>query len=124
MFSAPREKKEHDISTDILEWSQSKDHLDMHDRRYYPTPTDIQYISGKIKMLSRNHANDALSVESLVKSDIQSDVLHYQPLSRITCQPFIVLQTKEQQSELKECGKNLVFMDASYSGMYVYVLYF
>ncbi|CAC5368497.1 unnamed protein product [Mytilus coruscus] len=59
---------------------------------------------------------DSISIDTILKTDLNEHVLYYQPLSRALGQPLlIVLQTEQQRSNLFQYGKNVVFMDASYS---------
>lgn len=127
-------KKNHEALLVAKEWSEALGHEDKNNRRYFPTPKDISYLREVFTrfVVVANHKaqchgfifyrqkhldpNDALSCSRLLKTDLQDQTLFFQPLHSDKQPLIIVLQNEEQRALFSECGTNLAFVDASYSG--------
>ncbi|XP_070563193.1 uncharacterized protein [Ptychodera flava] len=118
---AMQDKKCNYILSEIQKWSQSRGYFDMHDREYYPLPSDVKYIISTVRNQPHRDADDAVSVDSIIKSDFQGKILYYQPYHKQEQQPLIIImQTPLQRDMMKKFGKTLIFVDATYSGVTAY----
>ncbi|XP_072051312.1 uncharacterized protein [Amphiura filiformis] len=104
------------ILTLTYQWAQDRGHADVNDRQFYLTPTDISEIRRKV--MSANHLgrDDTVSVEELTKNDFKDSTVFYQPINHAVDQPLIiVLQTHFMRKKMMECGRSVLFMDATNS---------
>lgn len=69
--------------------------------------------------LTHHDPNDAVSTDHLLRSVLTEEVVFYQQKSSNNDQPLvIVLQSAQQLEDFKKFGANVVFVDASYSGIF------
>lgn len=104
---------------EVGHWSSCHGHNDPKDRQFYPTPSDIKYIISRFRAQGRADENNATSVDRLLKTELCDSVVFYQPLSKESKQPLlIILQSPYQRQKAEDHGKNLVFIDATYSSIF------
>ncbi|XP_078515592.1 uncharacterized protein LOC144780925 [Lissotriton helveticus] len=110
-------RKTRDIIPLVAEWSKERGFVDSEDRRYYPSHKDIQGILYEYRKKDRQHSNDALSVNSTLKTSIIKNVIYYQPVSTLGNQALrIVVHTENQKKQFEKYGNGTVFMASTYSG--------
>ncbi|KAJ1103517.1 hypothetical protein NDU88_000940 [Pleurodeles waltl] len=110
-------RKTRDIIPLVAEWSKERGFVDIEDRRYYPSPKDIQGILYEYRKKDRQHSDDALSVNSTLKTSIIKHVIYYQPVSTLDNQALrIVVHTENQKKQFERYGNGTVFMASTYSG--------
>ncbi|XP_070546630.1 uncharacterized protein [Ptychodera flava] len=85
-------KKPSEIMVSCARWADSHGHHDYVDRRFYPTPRDIKYA------LECHSAKQQANNQALI----------------------IVYQSMEQRQRAKAYGQDIVFVDATYSGVTAY----
>lgn len=79
-----------------VDWAERNGHMDKLIQRFYVTPEDIRLIKKTINGLSFPDKKVCISVDKLVKSELQENICYYQPLSED--QPLItVMQTPWQK---------------------------
>ena len=90
-------------------------------RRFYPTPKYVWNIQRSLASTTRLDENDSISVDRLVKSELQQVFVFYPPLFHSNKQPLvIVLQSVWQREQLAKDGNAMVFLDATYKGVTAY----
>lgn len=78
-------------------------------------------IQRSLASTTRLDENDSISVDRLVKSELQQVFVFYQPLFHSNKQPLvIVLQSVWQREQLAKYGNGMVFLEATYKGVTAY----
>ncbi|XP_065144594.1 uncharacterized protein [Paramisgurnus dabryanus] len=95
------------------EWSKEQGHTDLNNRAYFVTPKDIDNIRTCMMRKNQQHKDDANSTTQLLEGPFRECVVFYQPYSPQT-DLVIVLQTPSMRDNLREYGKDIVFMDATH----------
>ncbi|XP_070533937.1 uncharacterized protein [Ptychodera flava] len=110
-----------EIIVKCSEWARQRGYYIMTDRQYFPTPTDIKYLRDKTLNETRFDKNDSVSLDKLIKSDLQANVIHYQPLSKKNSQTLeIVYMSQFQVEQYQKFGNRMIFVDATYRGITAY----
>ena len=98
-----------------IKWAGDNGHTDINDRKYFPTPNDVKNIRDKVLKQTQMHPDDATSVDEILNSLYQSDVIFYQQYQQGKS-PFVaVLQSKEMKTNFERYGSSTVFLDATNS---------
>ncbi|XP_049329726.1 uncharacterized protein LOC111196604 isoform X2 [Astyanax mexicanus] len=104
-----------------VRWFRTYGKNDLRDRRYFLTQKDITGIRAGFNARQRFDRNDSISVDRLIKADLQDSILYYQPLSHKEHQPLIIVFSSQwQQEQCKQFGSSMIFVDATYKGVTQY----
>lgn len=95
------------------EWSKEQGHTDLNNREYFVTPKDIDNIRTSMIRKNQQHKDDANSTTQLLEGPLKDSVIFYQPYSP-QADLVIVLQTPSMRENLREHGRDIVFMDATH----------
>ncbi|KAG9262254.1 hypothetical protein AMEX_G24009 [Astyanax mexicanus] len=109
------------LNSSTVRWSRTYGKNDLRDRRYFLTQKDITGIRAGFNASQRFDRNDSISVDRLIKADLQDSILYYQPLSHKEHQPLIIVFSSQwQQEQCKQFGSSMIFVDATYKGVTQY----
>ena len=112
---------QHCTTTEVLlkatQWAKEEGHHNVSDRCFYLTPKDVWNIQSSLASDTRLDENDSISVDRLVKSDLQKEVMFYQPLFHSTKQTLIIVLQGEQLAKYRNV---MVFLDATYKVITAY----
>lgn len=116
---------QHCNTTEVLlkatQWAKEQGHHNVSDQCFYLTPKDVWNIQSALASATRLGENDSISVDRLVKSDLQQEVIFYQPLFHSTKQTLIIVLRRDWQREQLAKDRNvMVFLDATYKVITAY----
>ncbi len=98
-----------------IKWAGDNGHTDINDRAFFPTPNDVKNIRDGILKKTQLDKDDATSVDEMLKSLYESDVIFYQRYEKGKS-PFVaVLQSEAMKENFRKYGSSTVYMDATNS---------
>lgn len=126
-----------DILLKIAKWNKTKGNLDYKDRRFFPTPQDVQQLiwtsqkskpslenSFGVKNYKRTEIGVGVpildSLSTLLKTKYRDMCIFYQSSSfnGTNSKPMIlVLQTQHQKEVFRMHGERLIFISKNFEGM-------